>query len=90
MVPLFNRHHYFYVSVNIPPVHGRYENLTPREREVLAHVVSGKLNKQIAFDLNAAERTIKAHRAGITAKLGVQSVAELARLAQELGIQPMR
>jgi FixJ family two-component response regulator len=90
MVPLFNRHHHFYVSVNIPPVHGRYENLTPREREVLAHVVSGKLNKQIAFDLGAAERTIKAHRASIMAKLGVQSVAELARLAQELGIQPMR
>jgi FixJ family two-component response regulator len=68
----------------------RYENLTPREREVLAHVVSGKLNKQIAFDLGAAERTIKAHRASIMDKLGVQSVAELVRLAQELGIQPMR
>jgi FixJ family two-component response regulator len=68
----------------------RYENLTPREREVLAHVVSGKLNKQIAFDLGAAERTIKAHRASIMEKLGVQSVAELVRLAQELGIQPIR
>jgi FixJ family two-component response regulator len=71
-------------------LHDRYENLTPREREVLAHVVSGKLNKQIAFDLGAAERTIKAHRASIMDKLGVQSVAELARLAQELGIQPIR
>jgi FixJ family two-component response regulator len=90
MVPLFNRHHHFYVSVNTPPVHGRYENLTPREREVLAHVVSGKLNKQIAFDLGTAERTIKAHRASIMEKLCVQSVAELVRLAQELGIQPMR
>ena len=68
----------------------RYENLTPREREVLAHVVSGKLNKQIAFDLGAAERTIKAHRASIMEKLGVQSVAELVRLAQELGIEPIR
>ena len=68
----------------------RYENLTPREREVLAHVVSGKLNKQIAFDLGAAERTIKAHRASIMAKLGVQSIAELVRLAQELGIEPIR
>jgi FixJ family two-component response regulator len=68
----------------------RYENLTPREREVLAHVVGGKLNKQIAFDLGAAERTIKAHRASIMEKLRVQSVAELVRLAQELGIQPMR
>jgi FixJ family two-component response regulator len=68
----------------------RYEHLTPREREVLAHVVGGKLNKQIAFDLGAAERTIKAHRASIMEKLGVQSVAELARLAQELGIEPIR
>ena len=68
----------------------RYESLTPREREVLAHVVGGKLNKQIAFDLGAAERTIKAHRASIMDKLGVQSVAELARLAQELGIEPIR
>ena len=68
----------------------RYENLTSREREVLAHVVSGKLNKQIAFDLGAAERTIKAHRASIMEKLQVQSVAELVRLAQELGIEPIR
>ena len=68
----------------------RYKNLTSREREVLVHVVSGKLNKQIAFDLGAAERTIKAHRANIMEKLGVQSVAELVRAAQELGIEPIR
>ncbi len=67
----------------------RYNSLTPREREVLAHVVSGKLNKQIASDLSTAERTIKAHRAAIMEKLRVQSVAELVRLAQELGIQPI-
>jgi FixJ family two-component response regulator len=71
-------------------LHDRYENLTPREREVLIHVVSGKLNKQIAYNLGTAERTIKAHRASIMDKLGVQSVAELARLAQELGIEPIR
>jgi len=68
----------------------RYENLTPREREVLVHVVSGRLNKQIASDLGAAERTVKAHRASIMEKLGVHSVAELVRLAQELGIEPIR
>ena len=61
------------------------QNLTPREREVLAHVVSGKLNKQIAFDLGAAERTIKAHRASIMDKLDVQSVAELVRLRAGVG-----
>ena len=68
----------------------RYENLTPREREVLAHVVGGKPNKVIAFDLGTKERTIKAHRASIMEKLRVQSVAELARLALKLSIQPVR
>jgi FixJ family two-component response regulator len=63
----------------------RFAALTPREREVLAHVLSGQLNKQIAGDLAAAERTIKAHRANLMAKLQVQSVAELARLAHEAG-----
>ena len=63
-----------------------FETLTPREREVLAHVVTGQLNKQIAGDLDTSERTIKAHRASLMAKLQVQSVAELVRLAQTLGI----
>ena len=63
----------------------RFDALTPREREVLAHVLSGQLNKQVAGDLGTSERTIKAHRANIMAKLEVQSVAELARLAQEEG-----
>ena len=67
-----------------------YETLTPREREVFAHVVGGKLNKQIAFDLGTRERTIKAHRASIMDKLRVQSVADLVRLAEELGIKPIR
>ncbi len=65
----------------------RYETLTPREREVLTHIVTGQLNKQIAADLNTTERTIKAHRANLTSKLRMQSVAELVRLAQALGIQ---
>jgi len=68
----------------------RYESLTQREREVLAHVLAGKLNKQIAFDLGNAERTIKAHRAKIMEKLAVPSVAELVRFAQQLGIEPIR
>jgi FixJ family two-component response regulator len=68
----------------------RYESLTPREREVLVYVVSGKLNKQIAFDLGTAERTIKAHRASIMEKLCVRSLADLVRVAQELGIEPIR
>jgi len=63
----------------------RFDALTPREREVLAHVLRGQLNKQIADDLDASERTIKAHRANLMAKLQVQSVAELAHLAHEAG-----
>jgi FixJ family two-component response regulator len=66
-------------------VRARFDALTPREREVLAHVLRGQLNKQIAADLDASERTIKAHRANLMAKLQVQSVAELAHLAHAAG-----
>jgi len=69
-------------------VRGRYERLTPREREVFAHLISGQLNKQVAADLSIAERTIKLHRARILEKLEVDSMAGLARLAVELGIDP--
>ena len=57
--------------------------LTDREREVLQHVVQGKLNKQIAADLGIHERTVKLHRTNLTGKLQVHSVAELTRLVQE-------
>ena len=66
----------------------RFDMLTERELEVLSHVVQGKLNKQIAGDLNIHERTVKLHRTAITTKLKVQSVAELTRLTQEAGIFP--
>jgi RNA polymerase sigma factor (sigma-70 family) len=62
-----------------------FDALTPREREVLAHVLRGQLNKQVASDLDTSERTIKAHRANLMAKLQVRSVAELAHLAHEAG-----
>ena len=60
-----------------------FNTLTPREREVLAYVVKGQLNKQIAGELKTSERTIKAHRANIMEKLRVGSVAELVRLTQD-------
>lgn len=60
----------------------RLDNLTPREREVLDHVVAGRRNKQIAASLSASERTVKAHRAHIMEKMGVESVAELIRSAE--------
>jgi two-component system, LuxR family, response regulator FixJ len=60
--------------------------LTDREREVLAHVVRGQLNKQIASDLAVNERTVKLHRTAITTKLQVQSVAELMQMLHEAGL----
>ena len=64
----------------------RYEQLTPREREVMALVVAGLLNKQIAFELATSERTIKFHRAHIMQKMEAESLADLVRLAGQLGI----
>ena len=66
----------------------RYERLTPREREVFLHLISGQLNKQVAADLQITERTIKLHRASIFQKLEIGSMAEMARLAVDLGIDP--
>ncbi len=70
-------------------LHRRYERLTPREREVLVHLISGQLNKQAAADLSIAERTIKLHRARIFQKLETDSMAGLTRIAIELGISPV-
>lgn len=60
--------------------------LTPRERQVLERVVQGKINKQIAHELGATERTIKAHRHRVMEKMKVQSLAELVSTAERLGI----
>lgn len=64
--------------------------LTPREREVLGHVVAGRLNKQIAASLGTVEKTIKVHRSRIMAKLQVRSVAELVRFSERAGIAPQQ
>jgi len=64
------------------------EKLTPRELETLQWVITGMLNKQIAASLNITERTVKAHRAKITEKLGLFSVAELVRFAEGCGVPP--
>jgi len=66
----------------------RYAQLTPREREVMALVVAGLLNKQIAHELATAERTIKFHRAHIMQKMGAESLAALVRMADQLGLAP--
>ena len=66
----------------------RLSLLTRREREVFTHVIAGKLNKVIAADLGTTEQTIKVHRARVMEKLAVASVADLVRVAQQLGVEP--
>jgi len=64
----------------------RVSRLTPRESEVFALVVRGKLNKQIAGELGTSERTVKAHRQKVMEKCGARSLAELVLLAERLGM----
>jgi FixJ family two-component response regulator len=63
-----------------------YELLTTREREVMALVVTGRLNKQIAADLNVSEVTVKVHRGQVMRKMRATSLADLVRMADKLGI----
>lgn len=65
-------------------LHQRYSSLTPREREVMAHVVAGELNKQVADALGIGEHTIKVHRSRIMEKMDVPSLADLVRAAERL------
>ncbi len=65
----------------------RLKTLTPREHEVFGLVASGMLNKQIAFELGTSEKTIKVHRARVMEKLGAESLADLVRYAEKLGIR---
>ena len=67
-------------------IQAKINTLTPREREVLVHVVAGRLNKQIAGDLGTVEKTIKVHRSRMMGKLGVRGVADLVRLAEKAQI----
>jgi FixJ family two-component response regulator len=69
-------------------IHALVETLTPREHEVLTHVIAGRLNKQIAADLGTVEKTIKVHRSRMMAKMGVRTVAELVRLTEKVSLQP--
>jgi FixJ family two-component response regulator len=66
----------------------RYESLTAREREVFALVATGLLNKQIALQLGTTERTVKAHRGVMVQKMEADSVADLVRMADKLGVGP--
>lgn len=74
------------VSSELESIQAKVNTLTPREREVLVHVVAGRLNKQIAGDLGTVEKTIKVHRSRMMEKLGVRSVADLVRMVEKARI----
>ncbi|MFL9998941.1 response regulator [Paraburkholderia sediminicola] len=74
------------VRCELDALRGRLDRLTPREREVMALVVTGRLNKQVAGELGTVEKTIKAHRARVMAKMEVTSLAQLVRVADKVGL----
>ncbi len=75
-------------SNDLADLRERLALLTPREREVLGHVIAGKLNKQIAAALGTGEQNVKVHRGRLMRKLGLKSVADLVRAAERLGLPP--
>jgi FixJ family two-component response regulator len=74
------------VETRLSSIQERVKTLTPRETEVFALVVTGMLNKQIAFELGISEKTVKVHRARVMEKMRTSSVAELVRLADRVGV----
>lgn len=77
------------LEAELRTLRGRHASLTPREREIMAFVVSGLLNKQIASELGISEITVKAHRGRVMRKMHVDSLAELVRAAAALGVSPV-
>jgi FixJ family two-component response regulator len=71
-------------QAQLADVHDRYESLTPREREIMGLVVSGKLNKQVAAQLGLSEITVKVHRGQIMHKMQADSFADLVRMSEKL------
>ena len=73
-------------AAHMAEIRSRLETLTPRERQVFERVVIGRLNKQIARELGVSEKTVKVHRGRVMEKMEADSLADLARLAERLGI----
>src|SRR5438309_1882275 len=74
----------------IATLRAKFETLTPREQEVMAYVVRGLLNKQVAAEIGITENTVKAHRGNVTKKMGAKSLAELVRMADMLGVRRVK
>src|SRR5262245_50012290 len=68
----------------------RFDTLSPREREVMLHVMAGRLNKQIAHDIGITESTVKVHRVNLMRKLNARSLPELSRMADMLNLKPQQ
>jgi FixJ family two-component response regulator len=70
---------------------GRYDSLTPREREIIGYVASGLMNKQIAAEVGISEITVKVHRGNLMRKMGARSLADLVRMVDQMGLsRPQR
>jgi FixJ family two-component response regulator len=72
----------------VAALHERFDSLTPREREIMALVVTGRMNKQMAADLEVSEITVKVHRGQVMRKMRARSLAQLVRMAEKLGVAP--
>jgi len=74
-------------QAEIAELQGRYQSLTPREREVMERVVAGLLNKQVASELGTSEITVKVHRGRVMQKMQAGSLADLVRMSVRLGMR---
>jgi FixJ family two-component response regulator len=74
------------IDAELQILRGRYAKLSEREKQVLAELLAGARNKQAAFALGIAERTVKLHRSRVLKKMGTDSIPELVRMAERLGL----